>query len=248
MDQIAHVKNAFKDKASLYEQDGISFVGVKDASSGLELMREILPGIVDSETLLFISGGKTPESLYRAIAQNGGVEPGAVALVDERYGMVTNGVLPNDSNQKMLADCGFLDYLKTHKIPFYGVLQEGLSMFQTEENYEKVLSDLFKKYSKIVALLGIGNDAHTSGIKPGIVLPPNKLSFSYHDPTGPYDRVTTTFNAMSKMGVLIPLVFGESKWAALGKMLTPGTVEEAPDRFFAKPEIAVRTVVVTDKK
>ena len=61
-------------------------------------------------------------------------------------------------------------------------------------------------------------------------------------------RITLTFNALSKMDLMIVLVFGSAKKKALNLMFTQGSVEEIPARFFKLSDIAKKTILITDQK
>ena len=62
------------------------------------------------------------------------------------------------------------------------------------------------------------------------------------------ERITMTFLGLSMLDVFIVLVFGEDKKDALEKVFTEGPEEEVPGRFFKRPEIAKRTLLITDQK
>ncbi|MBI2622728.1 MAG: 6-phosphogluconolactonase [Candidatus Levybacteria bacterium] len=61
-------------------------------------------------------------------------------------------------------------------------------------------------------------------------------------------RISLTFVALSKMTLLIVLVFGGNKKEALRKMFTPGTIEEVPARFYLRKDITKKALLITDQK
>lgn len=95
---------------------------VKNPKHGIEVAKRILYKTVDSKTALFLSGGTTPKPLYTKLAHEKKLNPGVVALIDERYG----SHLHLNSNERMIKEAGLLDYLASQKIPYYGVLQDSL--------------------------------------------------------------------------------------------------------------------------
>ncbi len=243
-----------KKKHLLLEQkEGISFVIVSTPEEGLLLLKDLLYAIVDSQTLLFLSGGSTPKPLYETLAKEKELHPGAIALVDERFGVPMH----EKSNEKMMRDVGLLTYLQEEQTPFYGILKEGVTRQQAANEYDDLLHVLLPKYNKKITLLGIGDDGHTSGIAPNREDFTNTLFTQYEnayvgefdDPKGSFgQRVTTTFMALKQMGILIPVVFGEKKKHALKALFAQGPFTEIPVRFYTRPDIAPKTLFITDQK
>ena len=226
-------------------------IRVDSQEKGLELAKNLLYEKVDNQTLLLLSGG-SQKILYEVLAQEKKLNPLAVALVDERYGERMH----DNSNEKMIRETGFVSDLEQRGISFFPVLKEGLDIEKTAQEYENTLKGLFTKASKKIALMGIGPDGHTSGIAPNrsdflnpLFTQNNKLVGYFDDANGNFGkRVTTTFEALSQMDELIILAFGSSKQEPLKKMFEEGPVEEIPSRFYTRPEIAPRTLLITDQK
>jgi len=271
---------------------------VQNPIQGLTSAKRLLYKHVDRKTALFLSGGSTPKQLYVSLAQEEKLNPGAVALVDERYGPPFH----SNSNESMIKETGLIDYLTSQKIPFYGILQGShrhsgkrsasrISMVQRDsgqavrrpeltaewarmtlenvaEDYDKKVKQLLSHFSKHIAILGIGEDGHIAGL-------PAKYQISTHStssglmlseveasnlksqkyvteirdfPGELKQRITLTFKALSQMDLLIVLVFGSEKQSALNLMLTLGLEEEIPSRFFKRPDIAKKTILITDQK
>lgn len=185
------------------------------AGKGLALLKNI----VDKDTLLLLSGGTSSVLLYQLIAKDGSLKPGAVAMVDERYGDKIHA----NSNQKMMIDTGLIPYLDKNGIQFYPILQEDLDRQQTAVKYEETLKNLVTGFKKKVAIMGIGADGHTAGIKPGLEYDHSKWVIFFDDKGGYFSkRITTTFEFLEQIDEFVILIFGSAKKEALQKMLESG--------------------------
>lgn len=263
MDRVKHLLLASGN--SVFNKDGISVCFVKDIEFGIEIAKQILYKIVDKKTLLFLSGGKTPKDLYLEISKEKKLNPGGVAMVDERFGEKGH----KNSNEKMIKEAGLISYLKSKRIPFYPILASDLrgreALDLVGRTYEKTLRDLFLRFEKKVAILGIGGDGHTAGIPSRGVLASDlrgreaidlvgrgnkeSLVLEYNDEDGVYgERITLTFLALSMLDLIIVLVFGKEKKKALELMFKKGSIKEIPARFYKKGEIAKKTLLITDQK
>lgn len=217
---------------------GINFISCKDKLEASEKALESVINNVDKDTLLLLSGGSSPKLLYKLITEKN-LQVGAVALVDERYGEV----LHINSNEKMIKDTTLIDYLKSKEIPFYGILEND-TMKALTDRYEKIVKDLFNKFSKKVAIMGIGADAHTAGIKPDLDYDHSKYVVCYDDKGLFGKRITLTFEALSCIDEFIVLVFGEEKKEALVQMSLGTDRKQLPAVFFKENPGKVR--VLTD--
>ena len=223
---------------------------VKDAKSGTDYLRKLLYTLVDSKTALFLSGGKTPKDAYSQLAFEQKIKPGIVAMVDERVGIKNH---PN-SNEKMIKETGLLSYLERKKIPFYPILRSHLKGVASDfvKDYDKKVRYLLGHFSKSVGVMGVGEDGHTAGLPSGIKNSKLKIQNYVAEiddfPGDHKERITLTFNALSKMDTLIILAFGENKKEALRKMFEKGPIEEIPARFYTRPEISKKTILITDQK
>ncbi len=196
--------------------------------------------LVDENTLLFLSGGTSPDLLYRLISQDKTLKPGAVVMVDERYGPPMH----NNSNEKTIGDTGLIGYLAAFNIPFYGITKEG-NMAMVVVHYEQIIEDLFRKFPKKVAVMGIGADGHTAGIKPNLKYDHNRLVVSYDDTKGSFGkRITLTFEALERIDEFIILVFGENKKLALQKMFVEKDKKLIPTTFYL--ECSAKVTLLTD--
>ena len=208
---------------------------VDDQEKGLIVTKDLLYKKVNDQTLLLLSGGSTPKDLYETIAKERKLKAKAVGMVDERK---------DKSNYKMIKSTGLLDYLKNSKIKFYPIIQT--------LPYGKDMHKLIDSSKNRIAIMGIGEDGHTAGLPSGIKNSKLKIQnyvTKINDFPGKHrERITLTFKALSEMDLLIILAFGENKKEALKKMFEEGPVEEIPSRFYTRPEIAPRTLLITDQK
>lgn len=226
---------------------------ISDFQQAIEKTKEILYEKVDRKTVLFLSGGATPKSLYASLAHDKIIRPAAVGMIDERFGKK----LHESSNERMMEDTGFLGYLEKQRIPFYPIITRKLSRKKTAEEYDKITRDLFFHFQKSIAIMGIGTDSHTAGIIP------NRKDFidplfdegkkqlfvgEYNDEKSDYkERVSMTFAGLSLIDYFIILAFGKEKKKALQAMFTQGPLEEVPSRFFMQ-QAPNNTIIITDQQ
>jgi 6-phosphogluconolactonase len=246
-------------------RQGILIVHTGGVKEGSDLAEELLYEITDDNTVLFLSGGRTPEYLYTELVKEERLRIGGAAMVDERYGQPRHSI----SNELMILRTGLLDYFQKARIPFYPILEKEQSIENTASGYEAVLQYLFNHFPRSAAVLGIGEDGHLAGIapeRPDFSNPlfsresRNRLVSWFIDPkpmsdTGsslpPYGfgkRITMTFRGLSRIDILIILVFGENKQVALSQLFEEGSIEQAPSRFITKRDIAPKTVLITDRE
>jgi len=62
------------------------------------------------------------------------------------------------------------------------------------------------------------------------------------------ERITMTFLGLSMLDILIVLVFGNEKQNALKLLFSEGSEEEIPSRFYQRPDIAKKTLLITDQQ
>lgn len=246
IEEILKKKNLF-----FHKNQGITVASIPDPSAGFDLTKEILYQIVDRKTVLYLSGGSTPKTLYSKLAKDEIIKPGAVGQMDERYGAPFH----KNSNQLMIKGTGLTRYLEILDIPFYSIL-EGKTREETADDYDQKIRELNTVFSRSVAVLGIGEDGHTAGIPaqnsqvsiPDFQLDNYSLVTDYNDKTGMYkERVTMTYLGLEMLDLMIVLVLGSAKQNSLELMFTDGKEEEIPARFFKKPEIAKKTLLITDQ-
>lgn len=225
---------------------------IPDFQAAIERAKEVLYSWIDRKTVLFLSGGATPKSLYNGLAQDKIIRPAAVGMIDERYGKKFH----QTSNELMIKETGFLDYLASQNIPFYPILQKNMSRERASEEYDKITRDLFFHFRKSIAVMGIGTDGHTSSIIP------NRKDFTdplfeegkkqlfvgdFNDPVQYKERIGMTFAGLSLIDNFLVLAFGEEKRKALKDIFTEGSLEEVPARFFMQ-QASSNTIIITDQQ
>lgn len=229
-------------------KDGILVIEAQTPQKANEIVSEILEKYSDPKTAFFLSGGRTPKKLYEYIAERKSLRAGSVGLVDERYGEK----LHKNSNELMIKNTGLLEYFENQNIRFYGILAEEESLENTSRQYDETLRFVTKYFPKTVGILGIGSDSHTAGIPAAPVIVRKMLEdqsslVSNYELEGYGKRITMNFNALSMLDLIIILVLGQEKREVLKLMFDDGSIEEIPARFYLKPEIASKTILVTDQ-
>jgi len=252
----------------------MDFVLVKDISNGIEKAKEVLYEKVDRKTVLFLSGGKTPKTLYEVLAKEARIYPAAIGMIDERFGKPFH----ENSNELMIKKSGFLDYLEKQNIPFYSMLQSFRGpaaphpaptasvatlpagaragspvasplSFKLTEFYDQTVRDLFFKFPKSIGIIGIGEDGHIASIFPQFDPPAGGHDFVTFVNHPKYrERITLTFEALSLLDFYLVFVFGREKKKALKASLKDGPIQNLPARFFLRPEISKKTLLITDQK
>lgn len=233
--------------------DGLLFYTVPSINEGVSLAKTILYAAVSTKTILYLSGGSTPKPLYEALAREEKLRPGVVGLIDERYGEPMHA----NSNEKMIAETGLLRYFSILDIPYYAMLR-GVSIEDTARRYDELIRSLQTVFPRSIGILGIGDDGHTAGIAPNRQAFHNPMfekenAFDivswFDDAAGKFGkRVTQTFLALSLLDIIIVLALGEKKRKALTQLFENGEESEVPARFYHRPEIAVKTLFITDQK
>ncbi len=253
-----------QNNVSSKKYQNIIVVTAASEETGTKLAKEFLYSVIDKKTVLFLSGGSTPKNMYAAFAKESLLNPGAVAMVDERHGEPFHAA----SNQLMIKNTGLLEYLERKYIKFYPILTGKKDRITLAREYDETVRYLLHYFPKKVAVLGIGGDGHTAGIAAHrfdftnpLFFPERKLLFvsEFKDPKpmspqgttvpqyGFGERITLTFHALSQMDLLLVLAFGDKKKLALQKALALGKVEEIPLRFIQDPAVAPKTIVITDQ-
>lgn len=248
------IKHLLREKNIHSHQNSGILVCNTSIQEGFDLAKQILYNIVDKKTVLYLSGGRTPKDFYSQLAKEEVLHPGIVGLVDERFGPKFH----QDSNERMLQESGLLRYLQMVDIPFYPILQDGKEREETAAVYDQTLRILFATYQKHVALLGIGLDGHTAGVigstksfvNPLFAKERSDLLVSEFENLHEKfkERITMTFLGLSMMDLLLVLVFGDDKKEALELLFKDGSEEEVPARFFKRPDISKKTLVITDQE
>ncbi len=231
---------------------GILVCPVYGSEEGLDLGKEILYLLVDRKTTLFLSGGNTPKELYKTLAKEEKLIPGAVGLVDERF----SPKFHENSNETMIRDSGLLNYFHMRDIRFSPIITAETDLKKTAEDYDQVVRGMHATFQNSLAILGIGKDGHTAGLlarNSEFRIQNSELSeqdqvSAYLYPDATYqERISMTFLGLSMIDVLLILVFGDDKKQALKLTFNSGKEEDIPARFFTRPDIACKTILITDQ-
>jgi len=221
----------------------MQIVKVKNPSEGVEAAKEILYQTVTNKTVLLLSGGSTPKLLYQTLAKEQKLSPGAVAMIDERYGEK----LHFDSNELMIKNTKFLNYLGLKNIRFFPILDND-SLENTSINYDETMRFVFNHFAKTVAIMGIGEDGHTAGIPIGTENNNSDLvTFYTNFPSKLNNRISLTYAALEQIDLLIVLVFGKEKQKILNKILKEGNINNFSAGIFVE-KLADKTIFITDLK
>lgn len=230
-----------------------------------EVTTEILQKYSDFKTALFLSGGSTPRKLYEHLANEKKLKAGSVVQIDERFGKRGH----RNSNEVMIENSGLIKYFESQNIRFYPMLEHVITRYSDMEelskNYDEALRFILKYFPKSVGILGIGADGHTAGIPAipeiakEIAEDQSSLISSYE--AKPYGaRITLNFQGLAMLDLIIVLVLGQEKREVLNKMFKdPSTTSsiggqaglvaevEYPAKFYLRPEIAKKTILITDQ-
>ena len=219
----------------------IKVVQVKDKKEGNLKAHDILKDIVDSKTLLVLSGGTSPD--YRLmIVEGADILPGAICVVDERYGEPFHP----KSNELLLKNAGVFDFAKERSVELYKILS-GKQFLETERDYDRVIVDLFDRFSGKVGVMGVGTNLHTAGVFPYSAAAkfPNFVVAETVEDEFP-QRITLTLRALGEFENFIILMFGEEKRGALRIMLddSENDIQKYPAIFYRK--CPAKSWLVTD--
>lgn len=228
----------------------MKIIKVNNSEEGIEICKKLLYEKVSKNSVLFLSGGSTPKTLYEILAKEKLLKVGAVALIDERFGKK----LHENSNEQMIKGTGLVQYLSKQNIRIYPIL-ENQSMRDSAENYDETLRFIFNYFPKSIGILGVGADGHAAGI-PVItkisqkILDDKSLLVSFYDDEESFykQRITLTFLALSKLDEIIVLVFGKDKKKALKLMFKEGSIAEIPSRFLNTKAMEEKVTLITDQK
>jgi len=219
----------------------IDVVKVKNREEGNGKAHDILKKLVDKKTLLALSGGTSVD--YRVMFGQDEINPGAICVVDERYGKPFH----KDSNELLLKKQGVKDFADKECIESHKILK-GKDFLETAKIYEKEIEDLFKKFKKKVGVMGIGANLHTAGIFSYSVAAksPNFVEAEVAEDKFP-KRITLTLKALGEFTNFVILAFGKEKQEALKKVLDEGEndMQKYPAIFYRKSKI--QSYLITDQ-
>lgn len=174
--------------------------------------------------LWLLSGGSGADICIDVSKRLAGVPTGNLYAVvsDERYGPVGHV----NENTAQIISRGFV----VGDMKLYRVLRGGSSASDTE-GFASWIGSRRAEVDFSIALLGVGADAHTSGVKPYSIAVDSADSV-VHFEGDDYSRITTTLDFLSDFDELVVQSFGESKHEALRKLVAgKGSVDSEPIRF-----------------
>lgn len=219
----------------------IEIIKVKDKAAGQVKVHEILKKIVDPTTLLALSGG-TSMDYGKMIVDPDDILPGAICVVDERYGEPFH----ENSNELLLKNQGIKEWADKNCIESHKVLRGDIIDSDTC-NYDETIKDLFKRFKKKVGVMGVGTNLHTAGIFPYsfMVQSPNLVTWDEVEDKFP-KRISLTLSALGKFTAFVVMMFGGEKKEALKIMLDQKEtdLEKYPAVFYRKSK--VKSFLITD--
>ena len=219
----------------------IKLVGVKDKSEGQIKAHDILKKLVDKNTLLALSGG-TSVDYRKMLVESTDVIPGAICVVDERYGEEFH----RDSNELLLKNQGIKDFADEECIETHKILK-GKGFLETAKIYEEEIEDLFKRFKKRVGVMGVGTNLHTAGIFPFSVAAHSPDFVVAEEVDGKFPkRITLTMRALGEFTNFLILMFGEEKKEVLRILLDDevNDMQKYPAIFYRKYK--AKTYLITD--
>jgi 6-phosphogluconolactonase len=183
--------------------------------------------------LIALSGGTTPETLYRALtspAFASGFDWSRTTFFfsDER------GVPPDDPRSNYaLANRALLTPLNITPSQIYRMAGEARDPQAAAHTYEEQLrqaTDTPPSNRPILdlILLGLGEDGHTASLFPGspILRDNQSLIAVSHSPKDPPTRLTMTLGVINRASVILFLVAGTGKAEVVRAILNPRTEAE----------------------
>jgi 6-phosphogluconolactonase len=170
-----------------------------------------------------LSGGSTPRSLYRLLAQNKSLPWDKIYFFfgDERH------VAPDDaeSNYRMVRESLF-SKLAIPPANVFRVPAEDSDAKRAAKTYEHTLRKFFNKTSDgfprfDLVLLGMGPDGHTASLFPGIPALQERSRWVVADWVEKFktDRITLTLPVLNNAATVVFLVSGQDKASTLKEVL-----------------------------
>ena len=192
----------------------INIIRVKDQNEGQEKAHDLLKKLVNKDTLLALSGGTSVD--YQAIlVDTSDVIPGAICVVDERYG----GEFHKDSNELLLKNQGVKDFADEFCIESHKILK-GKNFLETAKIYGKEIEDLFTRFKKRIGVMGVGTNLHTAGIFPKSVAAHSPDYVVAEEISGKFPkRISLTMKALGEFTSFIIMMFGNEKKEAVRILL-----------------------------
>lgn len=187
----------------------MEIVNEQDLNVTVAEISKWLEGFTHSPVLILASGGSCAKVFAAAWGKlsNEARNNCIVSLADERYGPPGH----TDSNWRLLESLG----VQTDAAHQLQVLRPGVSLGETASLWESALLGQLARPIPVIALLGMGDDSHIAGIKPGSPstdeTPRLVAAYSWDD----YDRITITPSMLSRLTSVRVYAAGTEKLAAI---------------------------------
>jgi 6-phosphogluconolactonase len=212
------------------------------ARQGVEALVECVAGQrPDVPCRLLLSGGTTPEPLYRHLAS----EP-TRSRIDwnsvECYFADERPVPPEDPDSNYgLFHRTFLEPLGLMAPRTYRIRGEASDLDLAARRYEALIRSRFAVFPPAVpgfdlAFLGLGRDGHTASLFPGVAVPEDRLVVAVWVEALQQKRVTATFRLLNAAHRVVFLVSGKEKAPAVRRTLAPERGEEPTPASRVSPE------------
>lgn len=160
---------------------------------------------------IILAGGTTPENLYQLLNKEEKIDftKWKIFIGDERCLDANN----KDRNSVMIVR-SLLNRIDIKTTNFFPINSEKGSKFGADE-YNKLIE---QQDSFDIALLGLGEDAHTASLFPGHIWNEDKYVVPINNaPKPPADRISLTPKAFKKCNNIIFIVTGAGKTDAINK-------------------------------
>ena len=203
---------------------------------------QLINNVIGKDTLLALSGGSSI-NYSKMIVEPGDVLPGAVCVVDERYGKPFH----KNSNELLFKNAGLLEYMKFKKVPFTNYLK-GDSIIKTQDKYELQIKSLFSKFTKKVGVMGVGVNMHTAGIFPNSKAVKDSKHYIVSEVVDDIfpQRLTMTLGALEEFTTFVVMMFGSKKSKALKMIMDEeiSDIQKYPAIFYRR--CSAKVYIVTD--
>ncbi|MCK9372194.1 MAG: 6-phosphogluconolactonase [Sulfuricurvum sp.] len=187
--------------------------------------------------VLLVSGGSTPKPLFERLRQSD-IDWGRVRIgvCDERW------VSPDheESNEKLVTTHLIRDHAANAR--FVGMYREGLSADDAEKECDKTFRTLL--WPCDVAILGMGEDAHTASLFPlneklssAFDLKNDSFCIAITPQSAPHQRMSLTLSALMQVKHLYLHFEGEKKRAVFEEAMMEGDRDAMPIRSLLHQEI-----------
>jgi 6-phosphogluconolactonase/glucosamine-6-phosphate isomerase/deaminase len=201
----------------------IKFIKIIDDLPVVDYLAQVLQQHLEAgEKVLWLLSGGSAITVEVAVARRLAAAPNlrnlTVSLTDERYGEVGHP----DSNWMQLINGGLV-IAEADLVP----VLHGQYRPATAKAFEEFLSDQFTAADYSIAVLGIGPDGHTSGIKPHSTAVTSQDLVCAYDGDD-YSRITTTSKALARLDEIVVYAVGPAKHQQLEHLEHDLPVDEQP--------------------